>query len=119
MVYRILVASYSNDVSTLTFDPDTRSLTLSSSISVGFHPSWITPHPTDKSIVFTALEQAEGKIIVLKLDDDGRATLVGDGPSRGADPCTSVAIDDQLLLANVRHSFASSAQVLSFMTGSR
>ncbi|KAI0752824.1 putative isomerase YbhE [Daedaleopsis nitida] len=100
MVHHILVASYTNEVSTLAFDPEVPSLTLSSAISVGHHPSWITPHPTDESIVFTALEQADGRIIVLKLDDHARATQVGDGPSGGADPCTLVVVDDQLLLGN-------------------
>ena len=103
MVYRILVGSYTNEVSTLAFDPEARTLTVTSSISVGHHPSWITPHPTDKSIVFTALEQFEGKIVVLKLDEEGRATIVGEGPSGGRDPCALVAVDDQLLLGNVRH----------------
>ena len=64
MVHRILVASYTNEIYTLAFDPQAPSLTLTSTITVGHHPSWITPHPTDKSIVFTALEQSEGKIVV-------------------------------------------------------
>lgn len=97
------MGSYTNEVSTLAFDPEARKLTVSSTLSVGHHPSWITPHPTDKTIVFTALEQYEGKIIVLRLDDEGGATLVGEGPSGGRDPCALVAVEDQLLLGNVRH----------------
>ncbi|RPD57854.1 putative isomerase YbhE [Lentinus tigrinus ALCF2SS1-7] len=100
MVYRILVASYTNEIYTLAFDPEAPSLILTSTITLGYHPSWITPHPTDKTIVFTALEQSEGKIFVLKLDDEGRATVVGEGPSGGADPCSLLALDDQLLVAN-------------------
>ncbi|TFK90252.1 putative isomerase YbhE [Polyporus arcularius HHB13444] len=100
MVYRILVASYTNEIYTLAFDPSVPSLTLTSTLTVGHHPSWITPHSTDKKIVFTALEQSEGKIIVLKLDDEGRAAVVGEGPSGGADPCSLLALDGQLLLGN-------------------
>ena len=102
MVYRILVASYANEVYTLAFDPEAPSLTLTSTTTVGFHPSWITPHPTDKSIVFTALEQDEGKIVVLKVDEEGRVTVVGEGPSGGKDPCNLVALSEDLLIANVR-----------------
>lgn len=102
MVHRILVASYTNEIYTLAFDPSVPSLTLTSALTVGHHPSWITPHSTDKKIVFTALEQSEGKIIVLKLDDEGRAAVVGEGPSGGADPCSLLALDGQLLLGNVR-----------------
>ncbi|KAI1790335.1 putative isomerase YbhE [Ganoderma leucocontextum] len=100
MVHRILVASYTNEIYTLAFDPQAPSLTLTSTITVGHHPSWITPHPTDKNIVFTALEQSEGKIIVLKVDEEGRVAVVGEGPSGGADPCSLVALDGQLLLGN-------------------
>ncbi|KAI0701014.1 putative isomerase YbhE [Cerioporus squamosus] len=100
MVYRILVASYTNEIYTLAFDPEAPSLTLTSTVTLGHHPSWITPHPTDKTVVFTALEQSEGKIVVLKLDDEGRATVIGEGPSGGADPCSLLALDGQLLLAN-------------------
>ena len=111
MVHRILVASYTNEIYTLAFDPQAPSLTLTSTITVGHHPSWITPHPTDKSIVFTALEQSEGKIVVLKVDAEGRATIAGEGPSGGADPCSLVALDDELLLGNV-----SNAQPVRFST---
>ena len=106
MVYRILVASYTNDISTLVFDPEAPSLTLASTITVGHHPSWITPHPTDKTIVFTALEQAEGKLIALKVDPEGRLTVVGEASSGGADPCSLVVVGDELLAANVRIAYS-------------
>ena len=101
MVYRILVASYTNEIFTLAFDPDARSLTLTSTTTVGFHPSWITPHPTDKNIVFTALEQADGQIVVLKVDEQGRVSVAGEGTTSGHSPCSLVATDEELLIANV------------------
>ncbi|KAM5537915.1 hypothetical protein V8D89_008391 [Ganoderma adspersum] len=100
MVHRILVASYTNEIYTLAFDPQASSLTLTSTITVGHHPSWITPHPTNKRIAFTALEQSEGKIVVLSVDEEGRLAVVGEGPSGGADPCTLIALNNHLLLGN-------------------
>ncbi|EJF60684.1 putative isomerase YbhE [Dichomitus squalens LYAD-421 SS1] len=100
MVHRILVASYTSEIYTLAFDQQAPSLTLTSTITVGHHPSWITAHPADKSIAYTALEQSEGRIIALKLDGEGRATAIGEGPSGGADPCSLVALDEELLLGN-------------------
>ncbi|KAH9935149.1 putative isomerase YbhE [Epithele typhae] len=104
MVYHILVASYANEVSTLAFDPDapTPSLSLTSTISVGHHPSWITPHPTDKSIVFTALEQDDGRLIVFKVGDEGRLTHVCERSTGGKDPCSLVTLSepDEILVAN-------------------
>ncbi|KAI0653339.1 putative isomerase YbhE [Cubamyces menziesii] len=99
-IYRILVASYTNEIYTLAFEPDTASLTLTSKVTVGHHPSWITLHPKDKSIIFAGVEQTEGKIAVLKYDKEGRGTVIGEISSGGADPCSLLALDDQLLVGN-------------------
>ncbi|OSX61607.1 hypothetical protein POSPLADRAFT_1040124, partial [Postia placenta MAD-698-R-SB12] len=100
MSYRILVGSYANEIYTVSFDPDTSSISLVSSITVGYHPSWITPHPTDKSLVFAGLEQAEGKIVVVRYDEGGKGSLVGEVSSGGADPCTLLAAGTELLIGN-------------------
>ncbi len=100
--YRILVASYSNDIYSLLFDPSTGSLTCTSSIEVGFHPSWITHYPGDSSLVFASLEQANGKIVVLKYDNEANGTIVAEASSGGDDPCSLLATKDQLLITNVR-----------------
>ena len=101
MVYRIYVGSYSNEISTLSFDPDSRSLIVDSSITVGFHPSWITPHPKDKSLIFGGLEQSDGQIVVVKFDQKGHGTIVGSTSSGGKDPCTLLAHGSELLIGNV------------------
>lgn len=104
MVYQILVASYSNDIYSLLFDPEVPSLALTSSLTVGNHPSWITAHPTDASLVFTGIEQADGKIVAMKYDSQGRGTMVGQVSSLGADPCTLVVHGKELLIGNVSYS---------------
>ncbi|EKM53704.1 uncharacterized protein PHACADRAFT_125622 [Phanerochaete carnosa HHB-10118-sp] len=100
MVFHIYVGSYTNEIYTLAFDPDVPSLTLVSTLTVGFHPSWLTRHPKDASVVFAGLEQADGKIAAVKFDDKGHGTLLGSVSSGGGSPCTLVATDSELLIGN-------------------
>ncbi|KAH9922105.1 Lactonase, 7-bladed beta-propeller-domain-containing protein [Fomitopsis serialis] len=100
MSFRILVGSYTNEIYTISFDPDTPKLTLESTLTVGHHPSWITPHPTDPSLVFTGLERDGGKAVVVRYDAEGKGTVVGEAPSGGADPCTLLALGTELLIGN-------------------
>lgn len=101
MVHLILASSYTNDISTLAFDPQNSKLNVVSTITVGHHPSWITFYPGDHSLVFTGLEQADGKLVALKYDEDGKGTMVAKAPSGGADPCSLLATKDELFVANV------------------
>ena len=102
MVFRIYVGSYTNEIYTLNFDPESSSLTLESSITVGFHPSWITPHPKDRSVVFTGLEESKGQVVVVRFDENGKGSIIGSASSGGRDPCSLLATDTQLLIGNVR-----------------
>lgn len=101
MVFTIYVGSYTNDISTLSFNPEARSLAVESSITVGFHPSWITPHPKDRSLIFTGLEQSDGQIVAVKFDQRGHGTIAGTAPSGGRDPCILLAAGSELLIGNV------------------
>lgn len=75
---------------------------MDSSVSVGFHPSWITFYPGDRSIVFTGLEETEGSVVALRYDDQGKGAVRGRAPSGGADPCSLLATENgELLIANV------------------
>ncbi|KAF8641444.1 hypothetical protein AX16_009957 [Volvariella volvacea WC 439] len=109
MVHKILVASYTNEISTLSFDPDAQTLSRESAVTVGFHPSWIAFYPGDHSVVFTGLEQSGGKVLALKFDDgigvDGdkewrSARIVAEASSGGDDPCSLYATKDELFVAN-------------------
>ncbi|PPQ76349.1 hypothetical protein CVT24_008118 [Panaeolus cyanescens] len=101
MVHHILVASYTNDIVTLTFDPESRSLSVTSSLEVGFHPSWITSnaehHP---GLVWTGLEQPEGKVLALKYDEAGKLEKLGEADSAGHSPCSLLALKDEIIVAN-------------------
>jgi 6-phosphogluconolactonase (cycloisomerase 2 family) len=102
MAHRILVGSYTDDVYTLDFDPSSKSLNLVAKTNLGTKPSWITQHPNDPTLIFAGLEQAEGKIIAVKFDnEDGKGRVVGEASSGGADPCSVLATKDELIAANV------------------
>ncbi|KAJ8515183.1 hypothetical protein ONZ45_g7371 [Pleurotus djamor] len=100
MAYQILVSSYTEDVTTLTFDPKLSSITVSSAVHAGHHPSWITKHPDDPSLVFTGLEQTEGVVLAIKYDKEWKGKVVGEVSSKGADPCDLLCTKDELLVAN-------------------
>ncbi|KZP28433.1 putative isomerase YbhE [Athelia psychrophila] len=101
---RIIAGSYANEIYTLEFDPSSGSLSLSSSITVGFHPSWITPHPAQPSsgtVIFAGLEQAAGEVVVVSFDKDGNGKIETRGiSSQGEDPCSLVATKDEIIVGN-------------------
>ncbi|KAI0320562.1 3-carboxy-cis,cis-mucoante lactonizing enzyme [Amylostereum chailletii] len=100
MVYRILVGSYTSKVFTLAFDPAVPSLRVIASLEVGHHPSWLTAHPDDPSLIFTGLEQTDGRIIALRADEEGGLKAVGDISSGGRDPASLVALKEELVVGN-------------------
>ena len=101
MVFHIYVGSYTNEIYTLAFDPEAPSLTLVSALTVGFHPSWLTAHPSDPSVVFTGIEQTDGQIVTVKFDKNGQGTILGSVSSGGGSPCNLLAIESELLIGNV------------------
>ncbi|KAJ6518720.1 Lactonase, 7-bladed beta-propeller-domain-containing protein [Mycena sanguinolenta] len=115
MVNRILVASYTHSIQSLAFDSLESTLTTTSAVEVGFHPSWITFHPSDQSLVFAGLEQTEGKIVAVKYDDSGKGAVVAEASSGGADPCSLVATEHHLFVANYS---SGSISVLPITSGS-
>ncbi|KAF9222346.1 3-carboxy-cis,cis-mucoante lactonizing enzyme [Gyrodon lividus] len=106
--HKILVGSYSDSIYTLEFDPapsvgpGTPTLKFLTDVKVGHHPSWIVAHPFDSSLIFTGLEQANGKIVVVKYDKEGKGQKVEEATcsSGGADPCTLLAMENELIIGN-------------------
>jgi 6-phosphogluconolactonase (cycloisomerase 2 family) len=92
--HRILVGSYTNSVTTLSFTADpSPKLEVVSSIEVGHHPSWLAPLPASAkgehhAVILTGLEQADGQIIALGVDASGVATKLAQVPSGGRDPAS-------------------------------
>lgn len=105
MVYRILTATYTDRVETLSFDSEAKSLSITSSLTVGHHPSWITPNPENQVIWFTALEQEDGRVVAIEYDKEGKGKVIGDLSSEGSEPCTLVAYKGDILIGNVSFFF--------------
>lgn len=101
MAFRILVASYTNEIYTLDFDSESSSLKLVASSTVGFHPSWLAQHPNDRSLIFAGIEQAAGKVVAVKFTEDGKGEVVGEASSAGEDPCHVLVTSDEVIIANV------------------
>ena len=104
--YRILVASYTDAIVTLEFTPPTAeekaSLKAVSRLVVGHHPSWVARHPVDDSLVFTGLEQSDGRLLAIKFNRaSGEGKVVADVSSGGHDPCTIAVTKDSVLVGNV------------------
>ena len=104
--YRILVASYTDAIYTVQFTPPTTeakgTLELVASSVVGYHPSWLTRHPSDDSLVFTGLEQDDGRLLAIKFDrSNGKGKVLADVSSGGKDPCTLATNSDALFVGNV------------------
>ena len=105
--HHIVVSSYSSSLATVAFTEPTASstgsLSVVSSTEVGFHPSWAVGHPLDKSLVFTGLEEMEGKIVVLKYDAQGKGTIVAESEKGTASCPCHLIIDEEgteLIVAN-------------------
>lgn len=106
--YKILVGSCTDSIYTLEFDPAPSdgtppTLRLLSQVNVGHHPSWIEAHPSDRSLIFTGLEQTDGQIVVVKYDKDGKGQKIDEATcaSGGAEPCTLLATEHELVVGNV------------------
>jgi len=103
----IFAASYTDSVYTLSFDPsppaESPALKFIARTPVGHHPSWIASHPSDASLVFTALEQADGEIVAIKYASGEEAQggeVVARAKSGGKDPCTLLVTEDELIIGN-------------------
>jgi len=113
MAHRILVASEASSITTLYFDSAVGSLEISSDIIVGQRPSWLTSHKSHPGMVFTGIEQSDGKVVALRYDEQGEGEVISEASSGGQGPCSLLATRDEILIANVREISASSLMRLS------
>lgn len=99
--YHILVASNTDRITSLFFDPYGPTLNVTSEIVVGSHPMSIMGHPSNPSLAFTGLEQEDGAVVALTIDETGNGTIVGEIPSGGAIPGSLLATMEALFVGNV------------------
>ncbi|KAJ7600546.1 Lactonase, 7-bladed beta-propeller-domain-containing protein [Mycena floridula] len=100
MPFKVLAATFTDDVYTINFDPVDGSLSLVSFLTVGCQPSWLTRHPIDKSLVFTALKQPDGQVVAIKYNDQGIGAILAQESSGGDGPSSVLASADQVFVAN-------------------
>jgi len=100
-MYKILVGSYSDEITTLVFDPDAEKLEIVSTAKSGQSPSWIALHPTDQSLLFATNEVTEGKVQLFKISEDGSLQFIEECVSGGADPASLAITESSVIVANV------------------
>ncbi|TRM69788.1 Lactonase, 7-bladed beta-propeller-domain-containing protein [Schizophyllum amplum] len=101
MVYHILVGSYTNNIVTLAFDAEKGTLEQVAATKAGKMPSWLAAYPKDNSLIYAALEQEEGKVVVFRYDvKHGEGTLVAEKSTGGHSPCALWVTKDELFAAN-------------------
>lgn len=100
-MHTILVGSYSDEITTLKFDPDAGTLRVVSTVKSGQSPSWIALHPTDRSLLFATNEVTDGKVQLFKVAEDGSLKFLEERSSGGADPASLAVTESQVIVANV------------------
>jgi 6-phosphogluconolactonase (cycloisomerase 2 family) len=103
MSYKILVAAYSTQIVTLSFDPTSSppKLAIHSSTKSDKNPSWIAPHPTDKSLVFAGIELEDAKIQVYRIVGDGKLEFVEEISTGGAGVAHLAVSEHEIIAGNV------------------
>lgn len=117
-MYKILVGSYTDEITTLDFDPDAGKLEIVSTVKSGQSPSWIELHPDDRSLLFATNEVTEGKLQLFRVSEDGSLQFLEECPSGGADPASLAITESTVIVANVSRtlcSHLSSGDVLAYL----
>lgn len=101
---KILAGAYSSVIATLLFSTNPPSLSILKTSQAGFSPTWITPHPANKSIVYATQEYTAGQIWSFVVNADGSLTKLATISTGGDSPVYVGVSDDQsqLLVPNVR-----------------
>ncbi|CDO70096.1 hypothetical protein BN946_scf184806.g23 [Trametes cinnabarina] len=69
--FTILAGGYTTFVASYLFNSDTNALTLLNQSPTGANPSWISLHPTNKSILYTVNEDSPGGLQSFLIGKDG------------------------------------------------
>ncbi|KAJ7878759.1 Lactonase, 7-bladed beta-propeller-domain-containing protein [Mycena olivaceomarginata] len=83
--YDVFIAAY-------LFNTATSSLTLVDKYPSGANPSWITPHPTNKSILYATNENTGGALQSFDILGSALSSVVDTVPSGGDAPAFAVAL---------------------------
>lgn len=101
---KIVVASYTDTVTTIAFEPQASKLEVIANLGAGYRASWITPHPLDRTLAFVCLENSDGQLVAIRFDDSEEAggKILGKIESGGSDPChMAITKYQEIITANV------------------
>jgi 6-phosphogluconolactonase (cycloisomerase 2 family) len=103
MVFKILVGGYTDAVSILSFDPNSSppSLKLDSVTKTGNSPSWVSKHPSRNDLALAAIEGPDGKLTLLKLQENGAAEVIQTILTKGGSPCHIEWTENEVIVSNV------------------
>ncbi|KAG8680152.1 hypothetical protein FRC08_016502, partial [Ceratobasidium sp. 394] len=98
--YRILVASYTPNITTLEFVPSKGTLRAIAQSPAGTNPSWVAAHPTDKNLILATNEVTDGKVHLFKLKENGSLRLLESMGTAGEDPAHLAVLEDEVVVGN-------------------
>ncbi|ELU38081.1 Lactonase domain-containing protein [Rhizoctonia solani AG-1 IA] len=99
-VHRILVASYTPNISTLEFDPLAHKLKPIAQSPAGTNPSWVAAHPTEPGLIAATNEVTDGKVHLFRYLKDGKLKLLESVGTDGEDPAHLAVLEDEIVVGN-------------------
>jgi len=91
-LFTIFAGGYDVFIAAYLFNAANSSLTLAGKFPSGANPSWITPHPTNKSILYATNENEPGALQSFTITGSALSSAVDTAPSEGDDPAFAVAL---------------------------
>ncbi|KAJ7579351.1 Lactonase, 7-bladed beta-propeller-domain-containing protein [Mycena floridula] len=92
--FTILAGGYDLFIATYLFNANTSSLALLAKYPSGSNPSWITGHPTNKSILYATNENSVGALQSFTVTSSGVvSSAISTVPSGGDSPAFAAALD--------------------------
>ncbi|GJE92408.1 isomerase YbhE-like protein [Phanerochaete sordida] len=92
--FTILAGGYTSFVVSYLFNSDTSSLTVLNQSPTGANPSWISLHPTNKSILYATNEDEPGALQAFTIGPQGVLDLISTTPSGGDAPAFTTALNN-------------------------
>ncbi|KAK7052190.1 putative isomerase YbhE [Favolaschia claudopus] len=92
MVHIIFAGGYDVFIAAYLFNAATSTLTLAGKYPSGANPSWITPHPTNKSVLYATNENSPGALQSFTIQGNTLSSAVDTTPSGGDSPAFAVAL---------------------------
>jgi len=92
VAFTIFAGGYDVFIAAYLFNTATSSLTLTGKYPSGANPSWITPHPTNNSILYATNENVGGALQSFDITGSVLSSAVDTVPSDGDDPAFAVAL---------------------------